>query len=123
MFRKGPLLTKIGKNQAKAGSRVRLGALVIRFWGSNCRCYVIAIIKSEEKFWEDEDKRGTDNETITELPENFKKWASLNQDRIARAEKRGTQPYFVRDNRERVKQAVKKGDVMMAKEGGMKVVI
>ena len=56
MFRKGPLLTKIGKNQAKAGSRVRLGALVIRFWGSNCRCYVIAIIKSEERFWEDEGK-------------------------------------------------------------------
>lgn len=82
------------------------------FWGSNCRCYVIAIIKSEERFWEDEDKRGTDNEPITEMPENFNKWASLNQDRIARAEQRGTLPYFVRDNRERVKQAVKQGDVI-----------
>ena len=82
------------------------------FWGSNCRCYVIAIIKSEERFWEDEDKRGNDNETITEMPENFNKWASLNQDRIARAEQRGTLPYFVRDNRERVKQAIKKGDVV-----------
>lgn len=45
------------------------------------------------------------------MPENFNKWASLNQDRIARAEQRGTLPYFVRDNRERVKQAVKQGDM------------
>jgi hypothetical protein len=85
-------------------------------WHPNCRCYVIAIIKSEERFWEDEDKRGNDNETITEMPENFNKWASLNQDRIARAEQRGTLPYFVRDNRERVKQAVKKGDVIKEKK-------
>ncbi|MBQ1932947.1 MAG: hypothetical protein II360_05570 [Muribaculaceae bacterium] len=40
------------------------------------------------------------------MPENFDKWASLNQDRIARAEQRGTLPYFVRDNRERVKQSI-----------------
>ena len=33
------------------------------------------------------------------------------------AEQLGTQPYFVRDNRERVKQAVKKGDVLMANKG------
>ena len=51
------------------------------------------------------------------MPENFNKWASLNQDRIARAEQRGTLPYFVRDNRERVKQAVKQGDVLMEKVG------
>ena len=89
---------------------------MIRFWHPNCRCYVIAIIKSEEKFWEDEDKRGNDNKTITELPENFNKWASQNKDRIARAEQRGTQPYFVRDNRERIKQAVKKGDVLRGGE-------
>lgn len=46
------------------------------------------------------------------MPENFNKWASHNQDRIARAEQRGTLPYYVRYNRERVKQAVKQGDVM-----------
>jgi hypothetical protein len=54
------------------------------------------------------------------MPENFNKWASLNQDRIARAEQRGTLPYFVRDNRERVKQAVKQGNGLIIKEGGMK---
>ena len=81
-------------------------------WHPNCRCYVVPIIKSEERFWEDEDKRGDDNEEITELPDNFKQWAAQNKDRIARAESRGTQPYFVRDNRERVKQAIKQGEVM-----------
>ena len=43
--------------------------------------------------------------------------SSLNQDRIARAEQRGSLPYFVRDNRERVKQAIKQGDVLMEKVG------
>lgn len=80
-------------------------------WHPNCRCYVVPIIKSEERFWEDEDKRGDDNEEITELPDNFKQWAAQNKDRIARAESRGTQPYFVRDNRERVKRAIKQGEV------------
>ncbi len=82
-------------------------------WHPNCRCYVVPIIKSEERFWEDEDKRGDDNEEITELPDNFKQWVTLNKDSIARAESRGTQPYFVRDNRERVKRAIKQGEVSM----------
>lgn len=86
-------------------------------WHPNCRCYTIPIVKGEARYWEDEDKQSVDNDEITEMPENFKKWASQNQDRIARAEQRGTLPYFVRDNRERVKQAVKQGDVLMAKEG------
>ena len=80
-------------------------------WHPNCRCYVVPIIKSEERFWEDEGKRGDDNEEITELPDNFKQWATQNKDRIDKAEQRGTQPYFVRDNRERVKQAVISGDL------------
>ena len=33
------------------------------------------------------------------------------------AEQRGTLPYFVRDNRERVKQVVKQDDVMMENVG------
>ena len=90
-------------------------------WRPNCRCYVVPIIKSEERFWEDEDKRGDDNEEITELPDNFKQWAVQNKDRIARAEQRGTLPYFVRDNRERVKQAIKQGDVMRSGDESIKL--
>lgn len=69
------------------------------------------IIKSEERFWEDEDKRGDDNEEITELPDNFKQWAAQNKDRIDKAEQRGTSPYFARDNRERMNRAIKQGRV------------
>ena len=88
-------------------------------WHPNCRCYVVPIIKSEERFWEDEDKRGDDNEEITELPDNFKQWAVQNKDRIDKAESRGTQPYFVKDNRERIKRAIKQGEVRRDSEGGV----
>lgn len=69
----------------------------------NDLCYVIPIIKTEEQFWLPESERGKDNAEITDVPQGFKTWVANNQDRIARAEKRGTLPYFVRDNRERVK--------------------
>ena len=51
-------------------------------------------IKSEKQWWEDEDKRGTDNDEITDVPQQFKTLVGNNQDRIARAEQRGTLPYF-----------------------------
>lgn len=62
-------------------------------------CYVIPIIKTEEQFWLSKEERGKDNAEITDVPQGFKTWVANNQDRIARAEKRGTLPYFVRDNR------------------------
>ena len=42
------------------------------------------------------------NNEITDVLQGFKTWVANNQDRIARAEKRGTLPYFVRDNRARI---------------------
>ena len=72
-------------------------------WHPNDLCYVIPIIKTEEQFWLPKEERGKDNDEITDVPQGFKTWVANNQDRIARAEKRGTLPYFVRDNRERVK--------------------
>lgn len=71
-------------------------------WHPNDLCYVIPIIKTEEQFWLPESERGKDNDEITDVPQGFKTWVANNQDRIARAEKRGTLPYFVRDNRERI---------------------
>lgn len=76
-------------------------------WHPNDLCYVVPIIKSEEKWWEDEGNHGTDYDEITDVPQGFKTWVANNQDRISKAEKRGTLPYFVRDNRERVKMQVK----------------
>ena len=36
---------------------------------------------------------------IKDVPQAFKDWVSNNSDRIAKAEKRGTLPYFVKDNK------------------------
>lgn len=80
-------------------------------WHPNDLCYVIPIIKSEEQFWLPQEERGNDNAEITDVPQGFKTWVTNNQDRIARAEKRGTLPYFVRDNRVII-TAIKKGELI-----------
>ena len=81
-------------------------------------CYVIPIIKTEEQFWLPKEERGKDNAEITDVPQGFKTWVTNNQDRIAKAEKRGTLPYFVRDNRERVGLTKEKSSSTTS--GGMK---
>ena len=85
-------------------------------WHPNDLCYVVPIIKSEEKWREDENNRGNDNDEITDVPQGFKTWVANNQDRISKAEKRGTLPYFVRDNKSVVRQFINEGNA----RGGMK---
>lgn len=68
------------------------------YWGSNCLCYTIPIVMSEEDFWSD--NRENSPNIVTEPPENFSKWCSANSSRILNAEKKGTLPYFVKDNKE-----------------------
>lgn len=70
------------------------------FWGSNCRCYTTTILQTEDEFFRDSDGvyRGSVNE-VKDVPPQFKKWLEENKDRIAKAEKRGKLPYFLRDNR------------------------
>lgn len=66
------------------------------FWGSNCRCYAVPIIANEgteKDWWED-----ADNE-VTEPPKGFTKWLSENEDRIERAQKKGTLPYWIAENK------------------------
>jgi hypothetical protein len=40
---------------------------------------------------------------IKDVPDNFKKWVKENSDRIEKAEKRGTLPYFIKDNQKIIK--------------------
>lgn len=71
------------------------------FWGSNCRCYTTYILKTDEEFWDDI-MSGENNEsinTVDDVPDNFKKWLSENKERIDKSEKKGTLPYFLRDNK------------------------
>jgi hypothetical protein len=50
-----------------------------------CMCHAIALIRGEDK-------------EIDDVPENFKKWVINNEDRIEKANNRGTLPYFLQDN-------------------------
>lgn len=71
------------------------------FWGSNCRCYKIPILKTEEEFWS-WDGRGeapTDSiNKVNDVPSAFKKWLKDNNERYKKARERGTLPYFMREN-------------------------
>lgn len=66
-------------------------------WHPNCMCYCIPILKTEDEFWADDDVKSINE--VTDVPQNFKDWIKDNEDRINAAEKRGSLPYFVRDNR------------------------
>lgn len=79
-------------------------------WHPQCRCYKIPILMTEDEFWEwdgrGEEPSGSVNE-IKDVPDNFKRWAEKNSSRIAAAKKRGTLPYFVRDNEKTVERVIR----------------
>ena len=71
------------------------------FWGSNCRCYKIPILKTEEEFWAWDGRSEASTESVNkvkDVPDSFKKWVLDNQRRIDNAKKRDTLPYFLKDN-------------------------
>lgn len=71
-------------------------------WHPHCRCYVIPTLKTDEEFWawdgRGEAPTSSINE-VTDVPQSYKDWVSQNASRITQAEKNGTLPYFLRDNR------------------------
>ena len=66
------------------------------FWGSNCMCYEVPIIKKDYDFFAPDDAPA-ENE-VTDVPQNYKEWVKNNAERIGKAEERGTLPYFLKDN-------------------------
>lgn len=79
------------------------------FWGSNCRCSASPILIPQEemdkisKLPEDEYQNYRPKDLITEMPDKFKSWFEQNKDKIEASMKRGTQPYFIRDNNNIIK--------------------
>lgn len=65
-------------------------------WHPMCRCYVIPILKTEDEFWADNDVQSRNE--IKDTPPEFKEWINENKDRIKKSKKKGTLPYFVKDN-------------------------
>lgn len=66
------------------------------YWGSNCLCYTVPIVMSEDEYWSD-DRENSPNK-IVNPPDNFNKWVYDNSQRMHKAESRGTLPYWIRDN-------------------------
>lgn len=74
-------------------------------WHPNDMCYVVPILKDEDDFWAD-DGEPSKNE-VTEVPDNMKNWLADHADEIVRASKKGTLPYWLRDNKPLVDEARK----------------
>lgn len=71
-------------------------------WHPNDLCYKIPILKTEEEFWEWDGRGEATTESVNavrEVPDEFKKWVLDNRDRINTAKKKGTLPYFLKDNK------------------------
>lgn len=75
-------------------------------WHPQCRCYVTSVLKTEEEMIADTNRRlagenvsGESVNEVRDVPQGFKDWMKDNQERIEQAEKRGTLPYFITDNK------------------------
>ena len=79
-------------------------------WHPNCTDYKIPILKTEEEFFSIDDKPSVNE--VKDVPDSFKQWVRDNQASIKRAERRGTAPYFVRDNRKLVDGLMKSESVV-----------
>jgi hypothetical protein len=74
-------------------------------WHPQCHCFAAPIQKTDDEMEADDERimNGEESSTgsvneVKDVPENFKKWLTDNNGRIERAEKRGTLPYFLKDN-------------------------
>ena len=80
------------------------------YWGSNCLCYTVPIVMSEDEYWSDD--RNNSPNLVTAPPDNFGKWIDKaeNLERIGHAHEKGTLPYWLRDN-----EKIKDCSLLMAK--------
>lgn len=64
-------------------------------WHPNDMCYVVSKLKTWEEFENDDD---TSVNAVNDVPYAFKNWVSEHKEYIDKAERKGTLPYFVKDN-------------------------
>ena len=77
-----------------------------RGWHPNCRCHQVPILATEEeidqmldKILEGDTQSMDSSKSVDEYPDEFKDWVKDNQERMEKAEAKGTLPYFVKDNK------------------------
>jgi len=80
-------------------------------WHPNCRCYMVPVLAKEEeldqmldKILNGEDPGSVVTDSPKDLPDQFQTWVKGNEERYAKAEAKGTLPYFIRDNKKAVEQ-------------------
>lgn len=80
-------------------------------WHPNCRCYMVPVLAKEEeldqmldKILNGEDPGSVVTDSPKDLPEQFQTWVKDNEERYAKAEAKGTLPYFIKDNKKAVEQ-------------------
>lgn len=80
-------------------------------WHPNCRCYMVPVLAKEEeldqmldKILNGEDPGSVVTDSTKDLPEQFQTWVKDNEERYAKAEAKGTLPYFIKDNKKAVEQ-------------------
>lgn len=79
-------------------------------WHPNCRCYQVPVLANDDEMdemldaiLEGEDQNDVKCEReIKQFPRQFNQWINDNDERMRLAANRGTLPYFVRDNMNRV---------------------
>lgn len=87
-------------------------------WHPNCRCYMVPVLATQEEMDDMVDKilsgeepgslSVTSENTVSEAPEGFKNWLEdpKTQERMAKAQEKGTLPYFVKDNQDLVNKVL-----------------
>ena len=88
-------------------------------WHPNCRCYMVPVLATDQELDDMVDRILSGEEPgnlsvessneVTEAPESFKKWLEdpKTQERMEKAEAKGTLPYFIRDNKDMVNHVLK----------------
>jgi GNAT superfamily N-acetyltransferase len=67
-------------------------------WHPSCLCYAIPIVMSEDEYWKYHEDGIMPGTAIKEPPSGVTEWLSENADRVKDARKKGTLPYWIRDN-------------------------
>ena len=88
-------------------------------WHPNCRCYMVPVLATDQELDDMVDRILSGEEPgnlsvessneVTEAPDSFKKWLEdpKTQERMEKAEAKGTLPYFIRDNKDLVNNILK----------------
>lgn len=97
---------------------------VFTSWHPHCRCYSTSIMSTDDEFiaqqkaiLEDREHEFESKNEVKDVPAGFKSYIEDNRGRIASARARGTEPWWMRDNKEVVKRT-EQGKDITAETGG-----